>query len=61
MDMNKILATKESKLNFLKGLIRLSKSDGITDKSEKDFLKIINGNIISNVFDIIPVHTLPVK
>lgn len=37
MDMNKILATKESKLNFLKGLIRLSKSDGITDKSEKDF------------------------
>lgn len=37
MDMYAILQTKDSKINFLKGLIRIAKCDGIVDESELEF------------------------
>lgn len=37
MEISTVLNTEEAKLNFLKGLIRVAKSDGINDKSEKEF------------------------
>lgn len=37
MDMNLILNTNMSKTNFLKGLIRIAKSDGVLDEREISF------------------------
>lgn len=37
MDMNQILTTNDAKVNFLKGLIRLAKADGIMDDNEVVF------------------------
>lgn len=37
MDINKILETKESRTNFMKGLIALAKIDGIVDENEQEF------------------------
>lgn len=37
MDMNQILTTNDAKVNFLKGLIRLAKADGIMDDNEVIF------------------------
>lgn len=34
MDINSILLTKESKINFLKGIIRIAKCDGVKDENE---------------------------
>ncbi len=34
MDIKEILQTNEARVNFLKGLIRLAKADGIVDESE---------------------------
>ena len=39
MDIREILSTKESKINFLKGLIRLAKVDGVVDDREFVFYK----------------------
>ena len=37
MNINEILTTEQSKINFLKGLIFLSKIDGNTDENERLF------------------------
>lgn len=37
MDITKILITRDAKINFLKGLIRLAKADGIRDDNEVIF------------------------
>lgn len=37
MDINKVLETKESRINFMKGLIALAKIDGIVDENEQEF------------------------
>lgn len=37
MDMYAILQTEDSRFNFLKGLIRIAKSDGIIDDKEQAF------------------------
>lgn len=39
MDINSILTTREAKINFLKGLIRIAKNDGITDERELVFYR----------------------
>ena len=38
-DVNKILASKNAKMNFLKGLIRIAKSDGKDSESERIYFK----------------------
>ncbi|MBD5503553.1 MAG: hypothetical protein HDR09_07365 [Lachnospiraceae bacterium] len=37
MDIMEILQTREARINFLKGLIRLAKADGIVDEKEFAF------------------------
>lgn len=37
MDMYAILHTKDSKINFLKGLIRIAKCDSVIDDNEQRF------------------------
>ena len=37
MELGKILVTKDSKINFLRGLIRLAKCDSILDDRELCF------------------------
>lgn len=37
MDVNKILISNEARVNFLKGLMRIAKSDGVTDEKELVF------------------------
>lgn len=37
MDINSILLTKESKINFLRGIIRIAKCDGVKDEKELIF------------------------
>jgi len=39
MEITEILKSKEAKLNFLKGLIRIAKCDGIVDEREFAFYK----------------------
>ena len=39
MEIKQILATKDARMNFLKGLIRLAKADGIKDESEVSFYR----------------------
>lgn len=39
MEMRKILITRDGKINFLKGLIRLAKADGIKDENEVIFYR----------------------
>ncbi len=38
MRVEDVLITEKSKLNFLKGIIRLSKCDGIVDEEEKNYI-----------------------
>lgn len=38
-DVNRILVTRESKINFLKGLIRIAKSDGKNSVEEKNYFR----------------------
>ena len=37
MEIGEILQTKETRVNFLKGLIRLAKADGVVDENEFAF------------------------
>lgn len=37
MDINKVLETNESRVNFMKGLIALAKIDGVVYKNEQGF------------------------
>lgn len=37
MDIMEILQTREARINFLKGLIRLAKADGVVDENEFAF------------------------
>lgn len=39
MDIKEILQTKEGRVNFLKGLIRLANADGVVDESEFVFYR----------------------
>lgn len=39
MDIKEILQTKEGRVSFLKGLIRLANADGIVDESEFAFYR----------------------
>lgn len=39
MDIKEILQTKEARVNFLKGLIRLANADGIVDENEFAFYR----------------------
>lgn len=39
MDIKEILQTKEGRVNFLKGLIRLANADGVVDESEFAFYR----------------------
>ena len=39
MDIKEILQTKEGRISFLKGLIRLANADGIVDESEFAFYR----------------------
>lgn len=39
MDVKEILQTKEGRVSFLKGLIRLANADGIVDESEFAFYR----------------------
>lgn len=37
MDINNVLETNESRVNFMKGLIALAKIDGVVDENEQGF------------------------
>lgn len=56
MDINKILSEKEDKINFLKGLIRLSKCDGINDDSEIVFYHHVANSLGLSIEDLVHIN-----
>lgn len=58
MDINRILAEKEDKVNFLKGLIRVANADGVQDNSEIVYYNYISTALGLNTEDLAEIDTV---